>query len=130
MVRINLLNLSTWLQDYFWLIIIVAVVLTAIITYSIYHRKPKKMKQIPVEDEKIQAFIECYGGLDNIDSIELDGRRLKLQLNHVDLVDIDRFKSLGATGIFISGNQVKMVLPYDMQKLVDYILFKKMEGKV
>jgi hypothetical protein len=25
---------------------------------------------------------------------------------------------------------VKMVLPYDMQKLVDYILYKKMEGKV
>ena len=130
MVRINLLNLSTWLQDYFWLIIIVAVVLIAIATYLIYHRKPKKIKQIPVEDEKIQSFVECYGGLENIDFIELDGRRLKLQLNQIDLVDIERFKSLGATGIFISGNQVKMVLPYDMQKLVDYILFKKMEGKV
>lgn len=122
-------NLSSWLQTYFWVLIIVAVVLVAVIVYFIYHRKPKQNVQVLLEDEKIDEFIECYGTMKNINNAELDGRRLKLTLKDIKKVNLERFNTLGATGIFITGNQIKMVLPYDMQKLVDYIKFNQSEGK-
>lgn len=126
LLTFNLLNIWT---DYYWAFAIAFGVLMLLVFLLIKRKPVKKIVQTPVEDEKIGAFVECYGGINNIEQIELDGRRLKLQLENIGLVDIERFKSLGATGIFISGSQIKMVLPYDMQRLVDYIKFNKMEGK-
>lgn len=122
-------DLSTWFQDFFWLIIIGGLILVVILIYFIYRQAPKKMTQTPIEDEQINAFIECYGGIENIQKAELDGRRMKCRLNDVGKVDIETLKTLGASGIFITGNQIKMVLPYDMQKLVHFIESKNMEGK-
>lgn len=129
MMKIWAGDLLTWLKDYDWIIIIATIVFVLIVVLIIKKKAPKIKIQAPIEDEKIQSFIECYGGLENIVKVELDGRRLKLLLNQMDIVDIERFKSLGATGIFISGKQIKMVLPYDMKKLVDFIKFNQTEGK-
>lgn len=121
-------DLVSWFSENYWAVGGLFFVIGAVLAY-LFSSKPKKKTQQPIEDEKIIAFIESYGGMENIKVVELDGRRLKLQLNQIDLLDLERFKSLGATGIFITGNQVKMVLPYDMNKLVDYIKFHQMEEK-
>jgi len=114
-------NITTWLKYNFWWILILLVLLLVLFGYIRLQRKPKIVKPKSVEDDQILSIIESYGGINNIKAAFLDGKRLKVELKSLDLLDIERFESYGASGIFISGNHIKMVLPYDMQKLVDKI---------
>jgi len=121
-------NLTSILENYWWIgiLVVAAIVLTIL---GVLKSKPKGRTQEAVADEHILDYIQCFGGMQNIQAAELGGRRLKIKCYQIELLDIDRFKLLGATGIFISGSVVKMVLPYNMQKLVDYINDKKLEDK-
>ena len=114
-------DIATWFKYNFWWLLIVLVLIIVTISFIRLQKKPKKVVSKPIEDEQMISFIECYGGFNNIRNASLDGRRLKVELIKIDNMDVERFKTLGATGIFISGNNVKMVLPYDMKKLVEKI---------
>jgi phosphotransferase system IIB component len=113
-------DITTLFNQYWWILVIILII-GLVLFFSFKQSKPKKRVIQPIEDEKIIEFIRCYGGLDNIESAELDGKRLKIKVKDIDKVDIEEFKTLGATGIFITGQTVKMVLPYDMEKLVNKI---------
>ena len=121
MQLINYTGDITTLFNQYWWILVVILFIGFVLFFTFKQSKPKKRVIQPIEDEKIIAFISCYGGLDNIESAELDGKRLKIKIKDIDKVDIEKLKTLGATGIFITGQTVKMVLPYDMEKLVNKI---------
>ncbi|QWC00471.1 hypothetical protein KHQ88_02560 [Mycoplasmatota bacterium] len=114
-------DILNWFKYNFWWLLIVFVLLFVLYLVIRLQKQPSKKVEKPVEDEKIDEFIKCYGGIKNIKQASIDGRRLKVSLVNVDNADLEQFKSLGATGIFISGNNIKMVLPYDMNKLVNKI---------
>jgi phosphotransferase system IIB component len=113
-------DITTLFNQYWWVLILILII-ALVLFFTFKPSKPKKRIIQPIEDEKIIEFIRCYGGLDNIENAELDGKRLKIKIKDMEKVDIEEFKSLGATGIFITGQTVKMVLPYDMEKLVNKI---------
>ncbi|MCF7923801.1 MAG: PTS transporter subunit EIIB [Candidatus Izimaplasma sp.] len=123
-------DIFTWLKYNFWWLLILIVLIIVLIMLIRLTKASKETSKKPLEDEKINAFIDCYGGIENINKIELDGSRLKVSIKNIDKVNINEFKALGATGIFISGNNIKMVLPYDMDKLVKKINDDKYGGKV
>jgi PTS system D-glucosamine-specific IIC component len=112
-------NIADWFKYNVWWLFIVLVLLVCVILFFRLNNKPKKVNIAQVDDESINDYIKAYGGISNIKKAELDGRRLKVSVIKVDAIDLDELKSLGATGIFITGQNIKMVLPYDMQKLVD-----------
>jgi phosphotransferase system IIB component len=112
-------NIADWFKYNIWWLFIVLVLLVCVILLLRLKNKPKKMTMAQVEDESIDEYIKAYGGITNIRKAELDGRRLKISVIKVDDINLDELKALGATGIFITGQNIKMVLPYDMQKLVD-----------
>jgi len=114
-------DVLNWFKFNFWWLLIVFVLLVSV--YLIFRLQKKPVKDIPkpIEDQKIDEFIRSYGGIKNITQADIEGKRLKVNLVEVKAADIERFKSLGATGIFISGKNIKMVLPYDMDKLVKKI---------
>jgi phosphotransferase system IIB component len=114
-------NIADWLKYNIWWLFIVLVLLIMVILFFRLKNKPKKSFIAQVEDEAIDDYIKAYGGISNIKKAELDGRRLKISVIKVDDINLDELKSLGATGIFITGQNIKMVLPYDMQKLVDQL---------
>jgi phosphotransferase system IIB component len=114
-------DVLNWFKYNFWWLLIVFVLLLCAYLIFRLQKKPVRVISKPIEDELIDEFIDCYGGMKNINHADIDGRRLKVNLVNVKAVDIERFKMLGATGIFISGDNIKMVLPYDMNKLVQKI---------
>ena len=62
-----------------------------------------------------------FGGVDNIVSISLEGNRLKCTLKEIGLTNLEGFKEIGAKGVFVTGRNVKMILPYDMEDVVRQI---------
>lgn len=123
-------NIFTWLKYNFWWLLILLVLIIVVIALIRLLNYQKVTEKLPVEDETINDFIDCYGGIKNINKAELEGSRLKVNLNDINKANIDKFKDLGATGIFISGNNIKMVLPYDMSKLIQKINNDKFGGNL
>ncbi|MGE4378540.1 MAG: hypothetical protein AB7E16_01350 [Candidatus Izemoplasmatales bacterium] len=106
-----------WLNDnYWWPVILFSIILLVIV--RLVAVKPKAKPEI--DDSKIiEEIINNIGGYKNIIAISNEGRRIKFQVKDISLVDTDLFKSMGATGVFISGNNVKMALPFDVNEIVN-----------
>ncbi|HQN74825.1 MAG TPA: hypothetical protein PK160_02185 [Bacillota bacterium] len=113
------LALVDWLnENYWWPVILFLVALVVIIKLVVM--QPKVKKQVTTV-EKSEVVIEFLGGIANINKASLDGNRIKFQVKDIDIVRLEGFKELGASGIFVSGNNVKMVLPFSAQMTVDKI---------
>ena len=108
-----------WLNDnYWWPVILLSIILLVIV--RLVAVKPKVKPEID-NSKIIEEIINNIGSYKNIAGISNDGRRIKFQVNDISLVDTDLFKSMGATGVFISGNNVKMALPFDVNEIVNKI---------
>jgi len=78
----------------------------------------KKKEHLPVmSPDEVNAFILTLGGKDNIKQVKIDGNRLRFELVSLKHCDYEGLKKLGAAGIFVSGNQVKLMLKDQAQAL-------------
>ncbi len=120
-VHINTIDLAIidWLNENFWWPVILFIVALFIIIkiFLLKPQRPEKVDGSYLTDE----ILKSLGGIGNLTDISLDGSRLKFTLKEVDLITLETFKEMGATGVFISGKNVKMVLPYNMEKIVKII---------
>lgn len=76
-------------------------------------------KLIPKEDyqtskttsrsEKSVAILEALGGSSNIDTLDACMSRLRVSVHDIDEVDQLKIKELGASGIFVSGNNLQAI---------------------
>lgn len=122
------LALVDWLnENYWWPVILFLVALVIIVKFVVM--QPKVKKQVTTVD-KSEVVIAFLGGIANINKASLDGNRIKFQVKDIDIVKLEGFKDLGASGIFISGNNVKMVLPFSAQMTVDKINSNIIGGKL
>jgi phosphotransferase system IIB component len=122
------LALVDWLnENYWWPVILFLVALVVIVKLVVM--QPKVKKQVTTVD-KSEVVIAFLGGIANINKASLDGNRIKFQVKDIDIVKLEGFKDLGASGIFISGNNVKMVLPFSAQMTVDKINSNIIGGKL
>jgi len=115
---VNLTALD-WLNQNYWWPVILFVFSVAVIIKVLLNKAPKKSK---VDTSKyLEEVVKNLGGIDNINQAALDGTRVKFQLKEIEVANLEAFKDMGATGVFISGKNVKMVLPFDAKDLVDKI---------
>lgn len=84
-------------------LLIVALVIRIIKTVKL-HRVSKGIK---VDYSNRDEFYNAYGGRDNILIINHELSRITVTVNDVDLVNPDALKQLGATGVLITGNNIK-----------------------
>ncbi len=105
-----------WLNDNFWWPVILCVLIIVIGVYFIYFYKPK-VKTAPLSDEEVNLIIGLFGGKDNIKEVSNSGSRFRFVLHEVEKCNLDGIKDLGCTGIFVSGNQVKLIFPFDAERL-------------
>lgn len=105
-----------WLNNNFWWPVILCVLIIAVGIYFIYFYKPK-VKTPPLSDDEVNLIIGLFGGKDNINEISNTGSRFKFLVNDVEKCNLDGIKDLGCTGIFVSGNQVKLIFPFNAEKL-------------
>jgi len=113
------LALIDWLNNnYWWPVILFLFALIIIIKIMLI--QPQKKSSVDGSDYTEEIILNL-GGIDNIDSAGLDGNRVKFSLKEIELANLEVFKTMGATGVFISGKNVKMVLPFSAKPIVDKI---------
>lgn len=87
---------------------IVSVLVIFVIVFFIVYYIRKNSNKIVIDDDFIDEFIEAFGGLKNIKSLDNEnGGRLCVNVDDLDLVTIDLVKSLAVSGVFITGNTIK-----------------------
>lgn len=60
-------------------------------------------------DALAAAIVKALGGKNNIKTIEACATRLRVSLQDVDGLDKDTFKTMGASGVFVNGNNWQIV---------------------
>jgi len=113
------LNAISWLNENYWWPVILFILAVIVIVRLLLLKKSKEETLNYQESE--EKLIEYLGGLINIENASIDGNRSKFTLKSVDKVNIEGFKEMNATGIFISGNKLKMSLPFPVEKIIDKI---------
>jgi phosphotransferase system IIB component len=108
------------LMNNLWWLIIVTVIFIVFIVYVTYFRKTKA--KIPLmSEEAISLVIKSLGEESNLHSASIEGARLSLKVKNIKICDLESIKQLGALGIFVSGNSIKLMFPFDASDLVNRI---------
>lgn len=80
-------------------------------------RKNREKKQViehvVIDEEFISKLLFGLGNLDNILLVSIDNGRLKFNVKDLDLIDTNSLKELSTSGVFITGNNVKLLFKYD-----------------
>jgi len=109
-----------WLNDNYWWPVILCVLIVGVAFYIIFFYKPKP-KDLLVTDAEIDTIIQLFGGKDNIVDITKEGARFTFTLKNVELCNLEAIKKLGATGVFISGTNVKLIFPFNADRIIESI---------
>ncbi len=119
--------LNTILMDTTHIVVICLAVLVVclLVLALILIKKKRKPKGVKVNDEFINQLIENYGGIQNINSVEIENSRLKITVDDLDLVKLDALKQQAESGIFVTGNTVKT-----LYKLSSEQIKKSLEGRL
>ena len=62
-----------------------------------------------VDEEFISSMLHGLGELANINSVSVDNGRVKFSVKDLDLLVADELKALSTSGVFITGNNVKLL---------------------
>lgn len=98
-------------------LICIPVCLGLIVTF----KSVKKKSSSDMSEDLLDQFIAYFGGKNNLVRAFVEGGRTKVTVTDTLICNFNKLKELGVTNIFISGNTIKMMCPFDTSKLVDYI---------
>lgn len=84
--------------------------------------KEANKEHIVVDEEFMTALIQGIGELTNISTVSIDNGRLKFKVNDLDLVNGESLKELSTSGVFITGNNVKLLFKYDSKVILDELV--------
>ncbi|MDD2258309.1 MAG: hypothetical protein WC278_00225 [Bacilli bacterium] len=90
-----------------FILMIVAIVLTANKKRKEGKIREEKIKEEPVSEFQKEVFFEAYGGEDNIIDIKREMGRITVNVVDLSLVNGDKLKELGAKGVLLVGSMVK-----------------------
>ena len=97
------------------------ILVLGVIMYFLFGLRSKRNKPvtIKIDEEFINNLILYLGGLENITSLTSDNGRVKFTVNSLDQVNGDGLKSLSTNGVFITGNNVKLLFKYDSLDVIN-----------
>ena len=95
------------------IIIIAAVILIASIILLVTILKNKGSKGVKVDEEFISTLLKALGDKNNIEKVSVDNGRLKFTVTDLEIVNLELAKTLTTSGIFVTGNTIKMLFTYD-----------------
>lgn len=107
------------LTNLWWIIILVVLILSIVIWLSL--RNQKTHKSVSMAQEVIDKIIQDLGGISNINAASIEGARLSFKVKSTKSTDLNAIKATGALGIFVSGQTIKMIFPYDAQALIETV---------
>lgn len=80
------------------------------------HKKHKKPK-LKIDEDYIIDLISLFGGRENIEKIDVDGNKLKVDVINLDNCNLDGIKQKANSGVFVVNNTIKTLFMYDSETL-------------
>ena len=98
---------------YLGLILFIASLLILGIMVNSLKKKTKKQINLTGSDaishQKALDFIQALGGVNNIEGVDSCMSRVRINIHDVDRIDQQQIQNLGASGLFMSGNQIQAI---------------------
>lgn len=116
----NSFDLFSFLADNVLWTVIGAALLFGLFGYLTF-RANQSPKTTDLSESLIQSLIAQFGGLTNILKANIVGNRVSVTVKNPRLAQLEALKEAGALGIFVSGNQIKLMFPFDASMLVERI---------
>jgi len=98
-----------------------------LILFFVLRKQRRQIINKPLDEEIITGFICNLGGIANIQLASQDGARLKFTVIDIDKCNLQAIRNLGAMGIFVSENIIKMMVPINADCLIARINQNKKE---
>jgi phosphotransferase system IIB component len=109
-VKDNIIWLSITLAV---VVLILLIVLIKVIKTVKKHKKPR----IKIDENYVAELISLFGGKENIDTIDVDGNKLKVEAKNLELVNLEDIKEKANSGVFVVNNTIKTLFMYDSETL-------------
>lgn len=109
MINLILVNL--------YLIIIPIAVIAALAIVLIFFVLKGKKKKIKVNKEFIDSLVLALGGIDNLTGVGVENSRLKLTVNDLNKVDLNKIKEFSDKGVFVTGNTIKTLFKFESERI-------------
>lgn len=103
---------SNWFEQKGWIItLVLAIIMFAVFIVMVVlialENKREKQKAKKIEND---AYFYCFGGIDNIVSLEVKGSRLVVVLKDDSLLNENQLKILGITSLIRATNKITLII--------------------
>ncbi|MDD3842392.1 MAG: hypothetical protein WC088_04145 [Candidatus Izemoplasmatales bacterium] len=126
MSRMLWVSNEPWILWVLWVSIGVFLI-GGLILFFVLRKQRRQIINKPLDEEIITGFICNLGGIANIQLASQDGARLKFTVIDIDKCNLEAIRNLGAMGIFVSENIIKMMVPINADCLIARINQNKKE---
>lgn len=106
-------------------IIVVLIAITGLVlglVFGLRSKREVKEQGVVVDEQFIQDLLKGLGGMVNVETVSLDNGRIKFKVKDLDLVNGEALKALSTSGVFITGNNVKLLFKYDSKVILDELV--------
>ena len=103
-------NNSNWFISWGWIVLASVIALMVIIVLITIINKNKNKKEIEENKKQNSAFLEIFGGQENIISCESKGSRLVLVLHDYSKLDEQKLRENGVTSLIKATNKVTLII--------------------
>ena len=108
-------------------IILAAIVIISLVLYFTCGLRSKResskvVERVVVDEAFMTELLKGLGDLANISNVCIDNGRLKFKVLDLELVNGDILKGLSTSGVFITGNNVKLLFKYDSKVILDALV--------
>ncbi len=122
---IILLNaIESWLLALGIILVVAALLFVLFYLISGFRKKDGLIKQerVIVDEAFITSLFTGLGGQTNIHTVSVDNGRVKFAVKDLELLVADELKKLATSGVFITGNNVKLLFKYDSNTILDALV--------
>jgi phosphotransferase system IIB component len=114
---------ETWIL-YIGIILATIILIGAILffTCGLRSKRENKISHVIVDEKFILDLLNGLGNDSNIKEVGIDNGRLKFKVSDLDLLNTETLKSLSTSGVFITGNNVKLLFKYDSKVILDELV--------
>lgn len=109
-------------KEFIIAIIVGCILLVCLIIALIIILKKKGSNKIVIDEEFINNLLNALGSISNIETVKVDNGRLKFLVSDLEIIDFESLKKMSTAGVFITGNNIKMLFQYDAKTIEKSIL--------
>lgn len=93
------------------------ILIITILVAILLKKKKKKEPSLGIDSDYVAKIMDLLGGNDNVTDIDVIDTKLKISVKNLKAVNLEGLKELTLSGIFVTGNTIKILFKYESQAL-------------